>query len=195
MSGAAQTLSRREALVDWSILRKNDRDHVWLADWKKFGLPYCSIYVIAPEGHWPSKIGISTFAKKRVQSLQTSHWKMLVVKKCYWAETVADARAVEQKVHSILKEDQAYLLGEWFDKSPKQAAEVIEFAAMALGIGIDDKILDERVLSEVSKVARSESETYSAIRLQSDFGSYLHGRAFTVDSSPIYHPRTGRKIK
>jgi len=195
MSGAAQTLSRREALVDWSSHSKNDGSHVWLADWKKFGLPYCSIYVIAPEGHWPSKVGISTFARKRVQALQTSHWKMLVVKKCYWAETVADARAVEQKVHSILKEDQAYLLGEWFDKSPTQAAEVIEFAAMALGIVINDKILHDGVSEEVAKVVRSESMTYDAVRFQSDHSVYPRGREFVVDSSPIYHPKTGRKIK
>lgn len=150
MSGLQRTISsERDSLQDWM---REPEDCVWLADWRAHKLPYCSIYVISPEGSWPSKIGIAVNARSRVIGLQTSHWKRLVVTHCFWARTVSAARKVEKRVHAILKEEGAYLLGEWFDRRPDQAAEVVKFAAMLESVEIGEKIEDDEVLSSVRKL-------------------------------------------
>lgn len=152
MSGVPQIIFKREAMTDGGALTRvrSDRDLVWMVDWRKYGLAHCSVYIIAPEGHWPCKVGISTFAKKRVQSLQTSHWKMLAVSRCWWASGVKEARAVEAKTHEMLKADNCYLLGEWFDKTPDKAAEVVEFAAMSVGVDLCDMITQPEIEKEIS---------------------------------------------
>jgi hypothetical protein len=152
-------MSRRESLHNWG---KDPAEQIWLANWKAWGLPYCSVYVIAPEGHWPSKVGISVHARKRVQELQTSHWKRLVVSECYWCPTVKGARAVEKKVHDALKEENVYLLGEWFDKTPAQAAEIVGFTAMVLGVELNGRIEHEGVLRDVTAYAEEQRSIYNA---------------------------------
>lgn len=156
-----------------------------MADWRKHGLPYCSLYVIAPEGHWPSKIGISTNARKRVVQLQTSHWKMMVVSRCYWVEGVTAARRLEAKVHETLKGMSVYLNGEWFDRSPEQAAEIIEFEAMLMGVELHDTIDDPIVLEAVGRSADAEYARYTSMQSQMAYG----------EGGPIYNWRTGRPIK
>jgi len=173
-------------LHDWGGYG-DEAKQVWLADWKAWGLPYCSIYVIAPEGHWPCKIGISVNASKRVRTLQTSHWKMLVVAKCYWAPTVADARKVEQKAHEMLKADDAYLLGEWFDKTPEKAAEVIEFAAMTTGVDLHDEIEEPDIVESIMEQICAERRTNHAV----DMAMLYRGR---VDGAAI-NPVTGKFFK
>lgn len=166
MSGLPQITSRREARHEW--YEADPSEHVWLADWRAHKLPHCSVYVIAPEGHWPSKVGIAVCAKKRVQGLQTSHWKQLVVSACFYAPSIADARKVEQKVHAMLKEERAYLLGEWFDKTAAQAAQVVEFAGDLLGIELRNRIEEPAVLATVTEIALKER--YLQMQLDRGFG-------------------------
>lgn len=124
-------------------------DNVWLVNWKEVGLPYCSIYVVSADNSWPCKIGISTYAEKRVRALQTSVWRPLYVPRCYWAPTVKEAKRLEYAVHKRLTEDSRWLHGEWFDLRPDKAAEMIEFVALVEGIEISDKIEDPELAAQV----------------------------------------------
>lgn len=124
-------------------------DHVWLADWRGHGLPYCSLYVVSPDGNWPCKVGISTNAYKRLVALQTSVWKPLKVTGCYWLKTVKEARELEKQVHRRLTGDNVWLHGEWFDMRPKDAKEMIEFVSLVEGIEINDKIDNPSVIEGI----------------------------------------------
>lgn len=126
-------------------------DQVWLADWRAHKLPYCSLYVVAPDGQWPCKVGISVNPYKRLIGLQTSVWKPLKVMRCYWTNSVAEARALEKAVHLRLSDDNVWLHGEWFDMRPKAATEMIEFVSLVEGIEIFDKIDNEEVINSIKK--------------------------------------------
>jgi len=139
-SGMQQITTGRDALQNYF---QDYNKLVWLVDWRVNKLPYCTVYVIAPEASWPSKIGIATCARKRVAALQCSHWKRLAVTHCYWAPSVADARKVEKKAHALIKDEpNGFLLGEWFNKKPNEAAEIVRFAALSAGVELNDTIED-----------------------------------------------------
>lgn len=129
-------------------------DQVWLADWKSYKLPHCSIYVVSPDGQWPCKVGISTYAYRRLLGLQTSVWKPLKMMGCYWAKTVAEARALEKAVHRRLTEDNVWLHGEWFDMRPNNARDMIEFVALVEGIEISSTIDNQEVIGDLEGVLR-----------------------------------------
>lgn len=131
------------------------KDQVWLADWKAHKLPYCSVYIVAPENGWPCKVGISTHAYKRLVGLQTSVWKPLQVAACYWTSTVAEARRLEKEVHKRLSADNVWLHGEWFDMRPDAAKEMVEFVALVEGIEAFSKIDNPEVISCIHGLARS----------------------------------------
>lgn len=154
-----------------SSYHRNPEKYVWLADWKKHRLPYCSVYIVSPDGQWPCKVGISTHAYKRLAGLQTSVWKPLKVMGCYWAKTVHEARALEKAVHKRLSEDSVWLHGEWFDMRPKQAKEMIEFVAMVEGIEIYDEIDNPDVMSDI-KALVAKFQTSRDIRAIIDHGNH-----------------------
>lgn len=154
-------MDRPESLVNWK--ETEPASLVWLVDWKKFRLPYHTVYVIAPDGLWPSKIGISNFAKKRVYTLQTSHWKPLKVAHCFWCKSQKDAYAVEQRAHDILDDEGVWLLGEWFDKPAKKAGEIVRFAANVAGVEIWDRIEDADALAEMAALVKTERGNYELI--------------------------------
>lgn len=135
------------------VRRDADKENLWLVNWRAYGLPYCSIYVVCADNRWPCKIGISTFPEKRVKSLQTSVWRPLHVSRCYWAPTIKEARRLEQAVHRRLTEDSRWLHGEWFDMRPDGAREMIEFVAMVDGVDISDQIQDETIARDVHMAA------------------------------------------
>jgi len=178
-------MSRREALHDWE--ETPPEKHLWLVDWKKYGKPFCSLYVIAPEGHWPSKIGISTRPEKRVQSLQTAHWKTLAVAQCFQCVGVKEARALEEKVHSVFREDGAYLMGEWFDKTASETVDVIKFSAAVIGVEITDTVVDPEIIKDLKRRVYNEGVTYMAARTQ--------GGSWFETNSPIMNPVTGKEIR
>jgi hypothetical protein len=126
-------------------------DQVWLADWKRYKLPYCSLYVVSPDGNWPCKVGISVNPYKRLLSLQTSVWKRLKVTDCFWLEGVKEARELEKQVHRRLTGDNVWLHGEWFDMRPKDAREMIEFVSAVEGIEVNDKIHNEMVIEDLRR--------------------------------------------
>ena len=117
--------------------------NVWDIDWRNFGTERCSVYVVAAEGRWPCKIGIAVYPAKRLSTIQTSHWKKMELVRAVWCHNAQEARAVEQKAHTILREDHRGLMGEWFDRSPEQCLDVINFAAIALGIEVFDTVPDD----------------------------------------------------
>jgi hypothetical protein len=125
---------------------------VWLADWKKHKLPYCSIYVVSTDSKWPCKVGISVSPRKRLVQLQTSVWKPLEVAGCYWCNTVNEAKAVEKKMHETLTSDGAWLLGEWFDMRPDKVPPLIEFVASVAGIEIHDTIVEKPVIEDIQEM-------------------------------------------
>lgn len=147
-------------ILDRGGLHKDLSEQVWLADWKAAGLPYCSLYIVTPDGNWPCKIGISVNASKRLIGLQTSVWKPLRVAKCYWTATVLQARTLEKAIHKRLTEDNAWLHGEWFAMRPDKATDVVEFVALVEGIELYDKIDNPKVMaaieSEVDKCRRND---------------------------------------
>lgn len=134
--------------------RDEPEKQVWLADWKSYGLPYGSIYIVAPDNDWPCKIGISANPRKRLLQLQTSVWRPIQVARCYWAETMREAKRLEAAVHRRLTEDSRWLHGEWFDMRPDEAAEMLEFISMVENVDICDHIEHEEVLADVCSYVR-----------------------------------------
>lgn len=187
MSGLSQIQSRRDELL--SFPERNLCRQIWMADWKRHSLPYCSIYVIAPDGHWPCKIGISVYARKRINQLQTSHWKRLEVARCFWVGSVFEARRIEKKAHQILKDDGAYLLGEWFDKTPEKAEEVIEFAAMLEGIDLNREIDSPDVLSDIKREWSAMAGAIQALNSEAVMASVL---GFT---EKVINSATGKPVR
>ena len=148
MHGLQRTAFSAFLMREGGYIAKPEK-HVWLVDWRRYKLPYCSIYVVSPDGNWPCKVGISTNPYKRLISLQTSVWKPLKVIGCYWAKTVKEAREVEKQVHKRLSEDNVWLHGEWFDMRPKDAKEMIEFVSAVEGLEINDTIDNEEVIQDL----------------------------------------------
>lgn len=152
---------QRQTAFSSFILNRNNggllpkaEEQVWMADWKRFRLPYCSLYVVSTDGKWPCKVGISTHAYKRLVQLQTSVWKPLQIVHCYWTASVNEARTLEKAVHSRLTEDNVWLHGEWFNMRPKEAKEMIEFVSLVEGIEIFDKIDNQEVISDMQSFMR-----------------------------------------
>lgn len=142
-------LAKLEYAEDWSCMEPEK--HIWLVDWKAHDLPYCSVYVIAPDRFKPVKVGIAVAPEKRLSGLQCSHWRHLYVVGCYWFETVKEARAIEAKVHQIFIDEDARLLGEWFDRTPEQARDAIEFSAMVAGVPARTDIPNDAVKEALTK--------------------------------------------
>lgn len=145
--------ARLTALESNFVRRDADKENLWLVDWRDYGLPHCSIYVVAADNRWPCKIGISTYPGKRVRSLQTSVWRPLHVAKCYWAPTVKEARRLEMAVHRRLTEESRWLHGEWFDMHPDKASEMIEFVSLVEGVDISNEIPDASIAKDVRHMA------------------------------------------
>lgn len=121
----------------------------WLASFGP-GDDRCFVYVIAPEGKWPVKVGISSSPKKRLMSLQGANWKRLRVEHCGWTETRAEALAIERYLHAEFADGGKWLLGEWVDARPDEAKERIQWAAMALNIGVTFDVPEDKI-AEVRK--------------------------------------------
>lgn len=122
--------------------------NVWLADWKKHGLPYCTVYVISPDNNWPCKVGISVAPRKRITSLQVSCWRPLKVDYSVWCPTIAEARALENAMHEVLTEDGKWLSGEWFDMRAEHALDLLHFKASVCGIECHDTIKEPIIVKE-----------------------------------------------
>jgi hypothetical protein len=122
---------------------------LWLVDWKAYGKPYCSLYVVTPDNGWPCKVGVSVHPYKRVAQLQTSVWKPLEVAGCFWLPTVADAKTLERKLHETLTEENKWLHGEWFDMRPEDVLPLVSFSASVAGVECSDRIEDEHALNDV----------------------------------------------
>lgn len=150
---------------------RNPENHVWLVDWKSYKLPYCSLYIVSPDGNWPCKVGISCNPYKRLLSLQTSVWKPLKVVHCYWLESVKEARRLEKEVHARLTADNVWLHGEWFDMRPRNAREMVEFVAAVEGIEINEKIDNPEVIEDI-RLEISRSMTPDLVRSRIDVNNY-----------------------
>lgn len=120
----------------WTGKRPEPEDCLWLVNWRSIGSPKYCIYVIAPDGQWPVKVGISHNPSLRLANLQVGNWKRLEVARCFWTHTEADARLIEQAVHRDYTEQKKWLLGEWIDARPADARERIEWAALINDIEI-----------------------------------------------------------
>jgi hypothetical protein len=89
-------------------------------------------------------------------------YESLVVRRCS-----TGAKAVERKAHLTLIEDNRQLLGEWFDRSVDQAADIVEFAAEVLGIDLNTSVPDDvrqlinPILLERDRYALHVAETLS----------------------------------
>lgn len=134
MSGQPLTVLERAEQRENYTTSTDVTELTWLADWRAVGLPYCSLYVIAPLDGWPCKIGISTNPLKRINALQTSVWKQLEVKWCGFVGTTNIARSLERRCHEALTEQAKWLHGEWFDLRPDKAIELIGFEAALAGV-------------------------------------------------------------
>lgn len=141
------------------------RNQVWLANWKKFGFPYCSVYVISPDNHWPCKIGISTNARTRVVALQVACWRPLKVDYSLFCPSIAEARRLEKAMHSELTDDGKLLSGEWFDIRAEEARSLLAFKADVIGVDARDTIPKGDVLDDVHAAMRHYLDTANAIRV------------------------------
>lgn len=133
--------------LKWGYRRPTVEEGLWLVDWRSLGSQKYCVYVIAPDGQWPVKIGISHSPRARLANLQSGNWKRLEVSHCFWTESEADARAVEQAVHRDYSEQKKWLLGEWVDTRPAEAKERVEWAALILGVNVGTTIPEEAVAS------------------------------------------------
>lgn len=138
--------------LKWGFQRPTVEQGLWLVDWKSLGSPKYCVYVIAPDGQWPVKIGISHSPRTRLGNLQIGNWKRLEVAHCFWTESREDAHAIEQAVHKDYSEQKKWLLGEWVDTRPAEARERIEWAALILGLNIGTDIPAEAVESIKARI-------------------------------------------
>lgn len=141
-------------------------DLTWMADWRAIGLPYCSVYVVAPIDGWPCKIGISTNPMKRVSALQTASWKQLEVAWCCFVESVNVAKALERRSHDALTQQSLWLHGEWFDLRPDKAKELVAFEAALAGVETQEALPPGVALDFVRKLFESRYCSPSGMRGQ-----------------------------
>lgn len=138
---------------DTTLQEKLDNEYgpqpLWLLDWGELGFAYSGVYVIAPGGAWPNKIGISCCVPRRLIALQTSHWQKLHVFDYWLCENAKAARTVERSVHKILADDGKLLMGEWFDVRSNQASKVVEYAADREGIELARRIPETEKFAHV----------------------------------------------
>lgn len=139
-----------------NFIRDHCANDLWLINWRDLELPYCTIYIVTADNKWPCKIGVSCAPEKRVRSLQTASWRPLHVANCYWAETVGEARRLEQAVHRRLTEQSRWLHGEWFDMRPEAATEIVEFVSMVEGVDISADI----PCAESAEIVRRNKELH-----------------------------------
>lgn len=177
MRGQQLTAFKRFSQFDGAGVKHNyPEDYVWLVNWKDYGLPYCSLYVVTPDNEWPCKIGISISPRKRLVALQTSVWRPLQVYSCFWLPTVKDAKALEKKLHETLHDDSRWLHGEWFDMKPDKVVDLIRFTASVEGLEISDTIEEERVVADVRETVLQGELSPSAIRERADMQAKWLGR-------------------
>lgn len=138
--------------LKWGIQRPQPEDALWLVDWRSIGSDKYCIYVIAPDGNWPVKIGVSHAPRARLSSLQVGNWKRLEVAKCFWVNSREDALAIEREVHRDYSEAKKWLLGEWVDTRPAEARERIEWAALILGVEISHEVPSEAMPSIQARI-------------------------------------------
>lgn len=163
MSGQQLTALQRAEQRDVFGPGRPVSDLVWLADWRSMGLPYCSIYIVAPIDGWPCKVGISTNPMKRISTLQTSCWKQLEVKWCGWAPTMQQAKEVEMKSHASLTNLGLWLHGEWFDMRPEKAADLVAFEAELAGVSCSTELPPGVATDFVQKLYTSRYGTPAGI--------------------------------
>lgn len=128
---------------------------LWRVNWRQHGYPYCGLYCVSPDNRWPTKIGISQNPTKRIIALQNACWRRLDIAAYRYAVDFAAAREVEKRAHEILKEEGKLLSGEWFDIRPDKALDVIEYAAMGIGVELRKDIPDEKIRLAILEYARS----------------------------------------
>jgi len=133
---------------------------LWRIDWKRQGYDFCGIYCVSPDNRWPTKVGVSQNPSKRLISLQTSCWKRLDIAEYRYSETALVAREVEKKAHSHLKEDGKLLEGEWFDIRPEKAIEIVEFAAVSLGVVLRSDIPDDKIREALENIRQLQGIQY-----------------------------------
>lgn len=149
MHGQQQTAVMRFFKNGHGLYKEVD-DALWMVDWKKYGLPHCTLYVVSTDSLWPCKVGISVAPRKRIVSLQTSVWRPLHVADCMWMPTVAEAKRLEGEVHRRLAEDGKWLHGEWFDLRAKEAADLVRFTADVVGIECRSTVPEGPVRADMS---------------------------------------------
>lgn len=136
--------------------------HVWLADWKGFGKPYCTLYVVSPDNGWPCKIGISTRPFQRVGQIQVSVWKPIKVDYSVWCPSTKEARRLEKALHDDLSADAKWLHGEWFDLRPEDTIKLIKFKASIIGVECSDRVEDEDIVHDIAERIEAESRYYAS---------------------------------
>lgn len=150
---ALQTLGQqRTALETYLAFGERDVDphkFMWLVNWRDYNLPFCTVYIVAPDNGWPCKIGVSVHPERRVKDLQTSVWKPLAVAHSFCCASTKSARSLEAKAHETLTEMNRWLHGEWFDMRPDEAADIVRFAATVIGVECSEKIEDTEVLADI----------------------------------------------
>lgn len=124
-------------------------EHVWLANWRKFGFERSTIYVVSPDNSWPCKIGIANHGYSRVKSLQTSVWRPIKADFSAWTNTRTECSSLEKAVHRMLDEEGLWLHGEWFDMRPEQAVDAIRFQAAVTGIEINEVVEEENIIDSI----------------------------------------------
>lgn len=151
---AGRTKAQDFEWLKWGFKRPELEEGLWLVDWRSIGSPKYCVYVIAPDGQWPVKIGIShsPVDRSRLGNLQVGNWKRLEVAHCFWTETQADALAIEKEVHRDYSEQKKWLLGEWVDTRPNEARERIEWAALILGVNIGNDVPSEAAESIKARI-------------------------------------------
>lgn len=149
-------------------------DDFWRVNWKKFGFPFCGLYLISQRSGWPLKVGISDCVLKRLNGLQTSNWNELVCSGYWILADRAQAQRLERRVHEVIADKGGHLLGEWFDLRADKAREIVEFEAQMLGIelatevpknekfkGVHDYIWSLRYASELARHEMSMAEIHT----------------------------------
>lgn len=163
-------------------------EEIWRVNWPDFDLPYCGVYVITPDKRWPCKIGISISPMKRLASIQTSVWLPVTVSGYRWCVDTKSARAIERAAHKELKRQSRELFGEWFDVRPPDALEVMDRAAMEMGVQLGAGV----------PAGRDDIKSYLEQMINAGWlkeSSTTHQLIFGRSDKGIYDAGTGKEVR
>lgn len=96
-----------------------------------------SIYVVAPQEGFPCKIGYASSLRKRLKTLQASHWDTLFIHDAVLVKSKRTAMRLEKLCHKRLASD--CIRGEWFNCFAEDAGKMLREVSLEMNEALNNK--------------------------------------------------------